>query len=126
MSELQGDPVEDGSPGCLVALTPPVSRMPLQSRRAGRGTQRWAEVRYWILLLIALAALAMSLLDFAFITEAVSVPIPGLRTQQPVTAQDAATHGFESGTDGWSARGAASNGALSQAYVFAGRSALAI
>lgn len=83
-----------------------------------------ADQRYRLLLGVTLAALLVSLLDFALIIGAFPVPVPGLRLRDQNGPQETATYGFEDGTEGWLARDAAANAVGSGAHVFAGNGAL--
>lgn len=83
-----------------------------------------ADRRYRLLLGITLAALLVSLLDFALIVGAVPVPVPGLRLHDQNGPLETATYGFEYGPEGWLARNGASNAVGNDVHVFAGNGAL--
>jgi hypothetical protein len=84
------------------------------------------DARYLVVLIISVAALLISVLDGVMIAGGFTIPVPGLRsTAAPPVSADHATFNFETGLDGWAARGAASNVQLTAAPVYAGRQALA-
>src|SRR5438270_10878925 len=85
-----------------------------------------ADWRLWLALAVSLLALGGAIVDFALVIGAVSIPVPGLRSQGPATVADTATYSFENNANGWATRGAATNAVVSDAHVFAGRQALAL
>ncbi|WIG59802.1 MAG: hypothetical protein OJF49_002549 [Ktedonobacterales bacterium] len=82
--------------------------------------------RYALVLAFSLAALLVSLLNFALFVGAVTIPISGLRPPGQTAARDTATYNFEQDADGWMARGAAANAVSNNLRVFAGQGALEV
>lgn len=125
-------PAEPSGAGTLAAedadAKPPVS---LPTADAGVGgsmriVRRAFHWRYALVLAFSLAALLVSLLNFALFVGAVTIPISGLRPPGQTAARDTATYNFEQDADGWMARGAAANAVSNNLRVFAGQGALEV
>jgi hypothetical protein len=88
---------------------------PDEARPAVTTAPPQADWRLWLALAVSLLALGAAIVDFALIIGAVPIPVPGLRSQSQTTIAD---------TAGWTTRGAATNAAVIDAHVFAGRQVL--
>jgi hypothetical protein len=77
-----------------------------------------------MVLAFSLAALIISIANSLAISGNITIPVPGLRVSGPTAGADSATYGFETGPDGWTTRGSASDATSAATRFFSGQRSL--